>query len=181
MVEDIRFPPQQCTPKQKSLSSVSLATDNSLCGGSLLANLRAKPPLKGEVPAIGGRRGSFPTPQGRGGSVSRRDHTQAYRRSTALTWVRKPEGTHKPIPSHSSGEGVWGRGASLREAASPPAFPHRSLFGRGPGGGASLREAASPGVLPLVIFGREREGGGFWNRSLRPLKNAMFSREGMAF
>ena len=26
-------------------------------------------------------------------------------------------------PSHSSGEGVWGRGASLREAASPPESP----------------------------------------------------------
>ena len=32
----------------------------SLCGGSLLASLHAKPPLKGEVPAICGRRGSSP-------------------------------------------------------------------------------------------------------------------------
>ena len=31
-----------------------------LCGGSLLASLHAKPPLKGEVPAICGRRGSSP-------------------------------------------------------------------------------------------------------------------------
>ncbi len=28
------------------------------CGGSLLAYFHAKPPLKGEVPALGGRRGS---------------------------------------------------------------------------------------------------------------------------
>ena len=28
-----------------------------------------------------------------------------------------------PNASRSSGEGVWGRGASLREAASPPEFP----------------------------------------------------------
>ena len=40
--------------------SCANAHDSSLCGGSLLAHLRAKPPLKGEVPAISGRRGSFP-------------------------------------------------------------------------------------------------------------------------
>ena len=39
-----------------------------------------------------------------------------------LAWARKFEEAHKPIPSYSSGEGVWGRGASLSEAASPPAF-----------------------------------------------------------
>ena len=43
-----------------SLSSVSLTADSSLCGGSLLAALPIKPPLKGEVLAVGGRRGSFP-------------------------------------------------------------------------------------------------------------------------
>ena len=41
-----------------------------------------------------------------------------------VAWARKSAGTYKPIPSYSSGEGVWGRGASLREAASPPEFPH---------------------------------------------------------
>ena len=75
---------------------------------------------------------------GRGGSVSRRDHSPAARNRAQLAWAYKSEGTHKPIPSHSSGEGVWGRGASLREAASPPASPPTPLFGRGPGGGASL-------------------------------------------
>ena len=58
---------------------------------------------------------------GRGGSVSRRDHTPKTGKRAQLTWAHKSEGTHKPIPSYSSGEGVWGRGASLREAASPPA------------------------------------------------------------
>ena len=43
-----------------------------------------------------------------------------------------------PTASRSSGEGVWGRGASLREAASPPESPNSNSF-----------------------FGREREGGGF--------------------
>ena len=45
---------------QKDLSSVSLTADSFLCGGSLLAAPLAKPPLKGEVPAHGGRRGSSP-------------------------------------------------------------------------------------------------------------------------
>ena len=62
---------------------------------------------------------------GRGGSVSRRDHSQATRNRAHAAWAHKPEETHKPIPSYSSGEGVWGRGASLREAASPPEFPPR--------------------------------------------------------
>ena len=41
-------------------------------------------------------------------------------------------------PSHSSGVGVWGRGASLREAASPPESPvppqsfREGARGRGP-------------------------------------------------
>ena len=83
-----------------------------------------------------------PTPSplklaGRGGSVSRRDHSPAAGHRVQLAWAHKPEGTHKPIPSHSSGEGVWGRGASLREAASPPASPSPPFFGRGLGGGAS--------------------------------------------
>ena len=60
MVEDILFPPQLCVSQQKGLSSVSLTADSSLCGGSLWAALPAKPLLKGEVSAVGGRRGSFP-------------------------------------------------------------------------------------------------------------------------
>ena len=37
------------------------------------------------------------------------------------------EERRKPNASRSSGEGVWGRGASLREAASPPESPVPSL------------------------------------------------------
>ena len=58
----------------RGLSSVSLAADSSLCGGSLLVALPAKPPLKGEVPAKRAEGFRSPAPQGRGGSVSRRDH-----------------------------------------------------------------------------------------------------------
>ena len=64
-----------------------------------------------------------PTLAGRGGSVSRRDHNQATGNRAQLAWAHKSVGTHKPIPIYSSGEGVWGRGASLREAASPPEAP----------------------------------------------------------
>ena len=89
-----------------------------------------------------------PLSAGRGGSVSRRDHNQAARNRAHLAWAHKPGGKVKPIPSYSSGEGVRGRGASLREAASPPESPHVSpsrSSGEGAWGrGASLREAASP-------------------------------------
>ena len=82
---------------------------------------------------------------GRGGSISRRDLDQAYRRPPALAWVRKSDGRTKPIPSHSSGEGVWGRGASLREAASPPASsPHPRLLGREREGGGFSTENPPP-------------------------------------
>ena len=46
--------------------------------------------------------------------------TYSHRKRAQLAWACKSAGKLKPIPSHSSGAGVWGRGASLREAASPP-------------------------------------------------------------
>ena len=98
-----------------------------------------KPPLKGEVPAKRAEGFRSPAPQGRGGSVSRRDHYQVYRRVNALAGGTKPEGRRTSSANRSSGEGVWGRGASLREAASPPEFPQALLFGRGPGGGKTRR------------------------------------------
>ena len=42
-------------------------------------------------------------PQVRGGSVSRRELAQLQRRSPHLAWVHNSEGTHKLIPSYSSG------------------------------------------------------------------------------
>ena len=56
-----------------------------------------------------------------------------------------------PNASCSSGEGVWGGGASLREAASSPASPSplRSSGG-GPGEGASCKEALSPGKTTFL-------------------------------
>ena len=77
--------------------------------------------------------------------------------------------------SRSSGEGVWGRGASHREAASPPEFPTSSYAARPrrlcqppwtqsslskirlTSGGTKL-EATNP-AKRQSLFGREREGG----------------------
>ena len=58
--------------------------------------------------------------EGRGGSVSRRDHNPVYRRRAHLSGGTKPAEARNPNASRSSRVGVWGRGASLREAASPP-------------------------------------------------------------
>ena len=111
-----------------------------LCGGgqralrSPFGNLR---PLRGRLLA------------GRSGSVSRCDHNHAYRRRAHAAWAHKSEGRVKPIPSYSSGEGVWGRGASLREAASPPESPP-----------------------PRRLFEREREGGDFSSEKSPPSQNS---------
>ena len=74
---------------------------------------------------------SDPTLAGRGGSVSRRDHSQAYRRRAHLTGGTNYVEVPTSNASRSSGEGVWGRGASLREAASPPESPNASSFREG--------------------------------------------------
>ena len=121
---------------------------------------------------------AFPTLVGRGGSVSCRDHNQAARNRAHLAWAHKPGGKVKPIPSYSSGEGARGRGASLREAASPPEFPHVSpsySSGEGVWGrGASLREAASPPAVPIsCLFEREREGGDFSSEKSPPSQNSL--------
>ena len=73
----------------------------------------------------------YPTLAGRGGSVSRRDHNQAYRRRTQRSGGTTYAEVLKPNASRSSGEGVWGRGASLREAASPPESPPKASFREG--------------------------------------------------
>ena len=56
----------------------------------------------------------------RSGSVSRRGHNQDDQRQSQLTGGATSEEASPPNASCSSGEGVRGRGASLREAASPP-------------------------------------------------------------
>ena len=90
----------------------------------------------------------YPTLAGRGGSVSRCDHNQAAgnrtQRSGGTTYAEVP----KPNASRSSGEGVWGRGASLREAASPPESPPPpSLAERARGRGLFYRKGPSLAII----------------------------------
>ena len=100
----------------------------SLCGGSSPPRQSLHTPIAGKpmVCAIG-----FPAihfsqaPHVRGGSVSRRGHNQVYRRRAQLSGGTTYAEARPPNAIRSSGEGVWGRGASLREAASPPEFPSR--------------------------------------------------------
>ena len=56
--------------------------------------------------------------------------TTIKQQETASTLQAEPtkEKAHPPNASRSSGEGVWGGGASLREAASSPESPYRYLF-----------------------------------------------------
>ncbi len=114
----------------RGVSSVMcFAHDSSFCGRSRggISPLRrrgggfpiAPPPLRSRTYKLV----LCPTLAGRGGSVSRRDHNQAYRRRAQLSGGTNSAETTPPNASRSSGEGVWGRGASLREAASPPASP----------------------------------------------------------
>ncbi len=84
---------------------------------------------------------------GRGGSVSRRDHN----RSTGTRVRSQAEPSQQkhttPNASRSSGEGGWGRGASLREAASPPESSytlHTAFPGGGPGEGPFAERPPPP-------------------------------------
>ena len=81
-----------------------------------------KPPLKGEVPAKRAEGFRLPRRKVAAALSAAVTTTPKIRKRARVSWAHKPEGKRKPIPSRSSGEGVWGRGASLREAASPPAF-----------------------------------------------------------
>ena len=88
---------------------------------------------------------SFPLLAGRGGSVSRRDLTQAYRRHAQRTGGTKPKEKYPVKRQPLFGrEGSGGRGASLREAASPPSFVLLTSLGEGARGrGLLFREAPS--------------------------------------
>ena len=106
-----------------------------------------KPPLKGEGPAKRAEGFRSPAPQGRGGSVSRRDHNQVYRK----------------IPPLSGGTN------------SDESYPakRQPLFGREGSGGEGLLSEKPPlppesPVILFRLFGREREGGSFSEEKLPP-------------
>ena len=92
------------------------------------------------------------TPHVRGGSVSRRGLTQRQRRYAQLAGGTNSEEATAPNASRSSGEGVWGGGASLREAASSPeSRPHKSLR-EGARGRSFSQRSCLPRITPPVPF-----------------------------
>ena len=123
MVEDMPLRCSKALSWSKGLSSVSLTADSSLCGGSLWVALPAKPPLKGEVPATGGRRGSSPAPHVRGGSVSRRGLNQAYWEHTQSQ--ADPPKKKRRTSSASRSSGGSAREGLLSEKPPPSEFLSR--------------------------------------------------------
>ena len=87
---------------------------------------------------------------GRGGSVSRRGYNPLAGNRTQLSGGTNSKEATNPNASRSSGEGVWGGGASLREAASSPASPSVLLFESGSGGERFSLEKCSPPESPLT-------------------------------
>ena len=83
---------------------------------------------------------------------------------------------HKPNASRSSGEGVWGRGTSLREAASPPESPQppTSLREGARGRGLLYREAPSLAKPLRPHFFREP---GFFDAALQPVAAEVVDNE----
>ena len=89
----------------------------------------SKPPLKGEVPAVGGRRGSFPKPHGHGGSVSRRDLNQLIENPPHSQAEPTPKQRTKPNASRSSGVGgLGGEGLLSEKPPLPPESPRLPHF-----------------------------------------------------
>ena len=109
------IPPERMCVSPIYLAVVT-AADSSLCGGSLLAALPIKPPLKGV---------RSPTPHGRGGSVSRRDHNQATGPRTNLSGGTNEAEAAKPNASRSSGGSA--REELLSEKLPPSHTPVRFL------------------------------------------------------
>ena len=158
-------------PTKKLILSQPSA-DSSLCGGSPLAYLPAKPPLKGEVPAVGGRRGSVPpAPQGRGGSVSRRDHNQAAGTRAHLTGGTNSEEATNSNASRSSGErGLGGEVLLSEKQPLPPEFLTR-LFYNIPSFDRRRRCAGSERASRLF-----RSWSGWGRCRDRPSRRAQFAR-----
>ena len=95
-----------------------------------------------------------PAQAGHGGSVSRRDHNQAYRRRAQLTGATymKEQPTRTPATLRERGSG--GEALLLEKRPLPRDLSPQKLFGREREGGASLREAASLASPspPLPLF-----------------------------
>ena len=141
-----------------------------LCEEAASADAEGFRLCKGGISCLRARGGGFPiapaTPSGPlliG--LSRTQRRQVAAALSAAVTITKPIGDapnlqaeptpkKRPNPnaSCSSGEGVWGRGASLREAASPPESPNRSLSGREREGGGLSVERPPPSHISIVPY-----------------------------
>ena len=89
---------------------------------------------------------------GRGGSVSRRDHNQAYRRRVTFQAEPTEKKCRNPNASRSSGKGVWGeRRFSQSSGLSPQRLPHTSLREGARGRVLLFREAPSLAITYSII------------------------------
>ena len=81
------------------LCGIALTKRFRLCGGEAVAFRSPPPPLRCDYPATMW----WPTLAGRGGSVSRRDHSPKTEKRAQAARARKSAGKAKLIPSYSSG------------------------------------------------------------------------------
>ena len=135
-----------CTKPNRGLILSQPSADSSLCGGSLLAALPAKPPLKGEVPATGGRRGSFPNATKVAAALSAAVTTTNLQEA-APNYQAEPPMQKQPrqAPAALRERGVWGeRGFSQRSRLSPQNPPPPAVFS-----GGSAREGSFLQKRPL--------------------------------
>ncbi len=116
----------------------------------VLVKVFARSHLKGEEPVIGGAEDRIPTPQGRGGSVSRRDHNQVNWRATTSQAepLMQKRATQAPTALRERGSGGE---ALLSEKRPLPQNLHNIVFVF-PGGSAREGAFLQKGALPRKIL-----------------------------
>ena len=127
------FLPRQRIPRQKSLSSVSLTADSSLCGGSLLAHFLQSLPFQGRCPPQAGG-GVHPPPRTSAAALSAAvDSRKLQETAPASQAEPTPKNRARQTPA-ALREGARGRGFSQRSRlprSSPPSvFPRFMVYSR---------------------------------------------------
>ena len=116
-----------------------------------MTRLPAKPPLKGEVPALGRRRGSFPNATKVTAALSAAVTTTKQQEPAPTLRRNQLRRSHHPKRQPLFGrEGSGGRGASLREAASPPSTSPTLVFRGGSAREGTFLPEKSPPSQSLI-------------------------------
>ena len=90
---------------------------------------------------------------GRGGSVSRRDHTQVYRRRAHTQAEPTPKKHTPPTPAALRERGSGGEALLSEKRPLPQNLPTLRLFERErEGGGFSTRKASSLAIIPRTLW-----------------------------